>query len=774
MGTMNSKIAKSVLVFFILIIAVQSTIAAVKTFRVQETDLVTLTPKAVDQDNDTVTYTYSPPLDSNGQWQTDYDDAGEYPITITASDGVNKKTQEVLLIVENKNQPPYLKEKKVTVKELQTLDLKPFVADPDNDPLEYVFTFPFDKQGLWTPGYEDQGTFVAKFSVRDGEFNFPMRVEVEVLDTNQPPQILRSFSEKEEVSVKENEQFSFYVEAVDGDVDELTYSWNLNGKPLSEDSEGEYFFDYDSAGRYRLALHISDVIHKIEKKWAVQVVDVNRKPTVNLLPLTMQEGEVATLQLPQEDEDGDKLRYVFDEKFNASGIWQTTYDDAGTYTLNYRVSDGKEEVKGKVEVTVLNVDRAPELRLPEKVEVKEGEKLSFVVDAVDPDGDKVKVSFVNAPEGARFDPETNTFCWSPGFDYIHRREGMLSNILNALRLEQRLLREKREVLEVKACSQELCSSGYLPLLVYNTNRAPALEIPSELTLTEGEVLQLRPGAYDPDGDMVRFYFTEPVHKRKGNWETAYEDAGEYTVNVTATDGSASQTLPVTVTVLQKNRQPTLTFRGDEYVLREGKEFVLPVTFFDPDNDSLSLQVENLPEGASFHNHTLVWTPPYHFVSSKSEDSLVNGVNLLGNIFGSPREHWISFVASDQEFNVSHPVKLVVQNVNQKPEIPRFVPEKPVTLRPGQPFNFSVTAFDVDGDNLTYVWTFEPGRDKVTGPTEVERTFVNPGEKEVSVVVSDGEYEVSQTWKVTVAEELLPAAEVVALEEPKFKVYVIEH
>ena len=343
MGTMNSKIAKSVLVFFILIIAVQSTIAAVKTFRVQETDLVTLTPKAVDQDNDTVTYTYSPPLDSNGQWQTDYDDAGEYPITITASDGVNKKTQEVLLIVENKNQPPYLKEKKVTVKELQTLDLKPFVADPDNDPLEYVFTFPFDKQGLWTPGYEDQGTFVAKFSVRDGEFNFPMRVEVEVLDTNQPPQILRSFSEKEEVSVKENEQFSFYVEAVDGDVDELTYSWNLNGKPLSEDSEGEYFFDYDSAGRYRLALHISDVIHKIEKKWAVQVVDVNRKPTVNLLPLTMQEGEVATLQLPQEDEDGDKLRYVFDEKFNASGIWQTTYDDAGTYTLNYRVSDGKEK-----------------------------------------------------------------------------------------------------------------------------------------------------------------------------------------------------------------------------------------------------------------------------------------------------------------------------------------------------------------------------------------------------------------------------------------------
>ncbi|MDP3698957.1 MAG: PKD domain-containing protein [Nanoarchaeota archaeon] len=748
---------------------------AIKTFRVQETDLVTLSPEALDPDNDQVTYSFLPPLDKNGQWQTGYDDAGEYHLKIIASDGVHETAKEVMLVVQNKNQPPYLKEKKVTVKELQTLDLKQFVADPDADPLEYVFTKPFDKNGLWSPGYDDQGTFVATFSVKDGEFIVPMRVEVDVLDTNQPPKIVSSFSDQEEVDIKEGETFSFYVDAVDGDNDKMLYVWALNGQPLSQDKQGEHIFNYDSAGRYKLALMVSDGKgHQVEKKWIIQVENVNRKPNVKLLPLTVKEGEVVSLELPEKDLDEDALTYSFDEKFDESGHWQTTYEDAGEYSIAHYVSDGTEKVKEKVEVTVLNVDRAPELHLPEKLEVKEGEKLSLVVDSVDPDGEKVEIFFVNAPEGGLYDPDTNTFTWSPGYDYIKRRGGMLSNILNALRLEQRLLREKKEVLEVKACSQDLCSTGKVALLIYNCNRAPVLEITLRLTISEAELLQLQPNSYDPDGDIVRYYFTEPAHKRKGHWETAYEDAGEYTIYVTATDGVYSQTLLVAVTVLQKNRPPAVAVPRDQYALREGEEFVLSIGSFDSDHDALALHVENLPEGASFKNNTLVWTPPYSFAASKNktENSLLSEASFLGKGSENQREHWISFVASDQEFDVNHPVKLMVRGVNQKPEIKNVAPLQHLTLYQGQPFNFSVNVFDLDGNNLSYTWNFEPGTDIVTGSDVVERTFVTPGEKKVSVVVSDGEYEVSQEWTVTVEE--LPKPESIALEEPKFRVYVIEH
>ncbi len=770
---MDLKKLMSLLVLFSFLLIIPSAIGALKTFHVQENDLVTISPEVLDPDNDQVSYSYSPPLDEHGRWQTGYNDAGRYTLKITAFDGVHETTKEIMLVVENKNQPPYLTEKKITVKELQHLDLKQFAADPDHDPLEYVFTDPFDKAGLWAPNYDDQGTFVAKFSVRDGDFTVPVRMEVEVLNTNQPPTIKSSFSDKEEVSVKENEELSFYVEAEDGDEDQLSYSWTLNGQPLSKEKQGEHFFDFDNAGRYKLALTVNDGNHQVEQKWVIQVENVNRKPKVEVSPLSVKEGEVVTLLLPEKDADEEALTYTFDEKFDAAGNWQTTYDDAGTHFISYQVSDGKEEVKGKVEVTVVNVDRAPELRIPEKVEVKEGKKLSFVVEAVDPDGDDVEISFVNAPEGALFDSETNSFSWSPWYDYIKRRGGMFSNILNALRLEQKLLREKKEVLEVKACSQGLCSSGVIPLVVYNCNQAPVLEIPSNLTVTEAEVLQLQPSAYDADGDIVRYYFTEPVHKRKGVWETAYEDAGEYTIYVTATDGVTPQTVPVTVRVLQKNRQPTLEVSKDEYVLREGEEFVLPVDAFDVDNDSLSLSVENLPEGASFKNNTLVWAPNYDFTSAKKQDdSVLSEVSSLAKGGGDhKREYWISFIASDKEFDVNHPVKLVVKNVNQKPEIKSFTPAEHLTLYQGQPLNFSVDASDSDGDDLAYAWTFEPGAEEVIGSNTVERTFVKPGEKKVSVLVSDGEYEVSHQWAVTVEEH--PMAEAMALEEPKFRVYVIE-
>src|SRR3989344_6077863 len=756
---MNLRKAIFTFVLFSFLVIIPSAIGAIKTFHVQENDLVTISPEVLDPDNDDIVYAFFSPLDQNGRWQTGYEDAGEYRLKVVASDGQQETIKEVILIVENKNQPPYLTEKKVAVKELQTLDLKQFVADPDEDPLEYTFTAPFDKKGLWTPGYEDQGSFVARFSVKDGEFTIPVRLEVEVLNTNQPPIIRDSFSTEETIVLKESEDLSFYVEVEEGDKDPVSFSWTLNGLPVSDQNSGEYFFNYDSAGKYTfMVLVTDDQGHNIEKEWQVQVENVNRKPEVELLPLTVKEGEVATLELPEKDADGDILAFTFKEKFDEKGIWQTTSEDAGTYSVRYEVFDGKEEVKGKVEVTVLDVDRVPGLHLPEKVEVKEGQELSFVIEAVDPDGDKVEVSFVDAPEGALFDSETNTFSWSPGYDHIKRRGGMFSNVLNALRLEQKLLREKKEVLEVKACSQGLCTSGAIPMVVYNCNQAPVLELPSTLTLTEAELLQLHPTASDQDGDIVRYYFTEPVHKRRGHWETAYEDAGEYTIYVTATDGTSSQTSPVTVRVLQKNRQPTIKVTHDEYVLQEGEEFILPVEAFDHDNDSLSLQVENLPPGASFRNNTLIWTPAYDFaVSEVSGDSLLSEMSFLRKESDPSQEHWVSLVASDKEFDVNHPVKLIVKDVNQKPEIKSFTPAEQLTLYQGQPFNFSVTAYDADGDKLTYVWTFEPGAEKVSGSSVVERIFLTSGEKEISVVVSDGEYEISQKWTVTVKELPKPGA-----------------
>jgi hypothetical protein len=45
--------------------------------------------------------------------------------------------------------------------------------------------------------------------------------------------------------------------------------------------------------------------------------------------------------------------------------------------------------------------------------VNEGELLTFTISAIDPDGDSLSYSGSNLPEGASFDPDTQTFSWTP-------------------------------------------------------------------------------------------------------------------------------------------------------------------------------------------------------------------------------------------------------------------------------------------------------------------------------------------------------------------------
>src|SRR3989338_4458726 len=127
--------AVSIVLFFslVVILLTSSALAAVKTFRVTETEFVKVAPEAVDPDDDDVSYHFSEPLDEFGEWQTDYGDAGEYNVTITASDGKTESTETVRIVVLPRNQPPRLLEKMLVIKEGQTVDLRELVEDPRSE-----------------------------------------------------------------------------------------------------------------------------------------------------------------------------------------------------------------------------------------------------------------------------------------------------------------------------------------------------------------------------------------------------------------------------------------------------------------------------------------------------------------------------------------------------------------------------------------------------------------------------------------------------------------
>ena len=139
---MRTTIKKIILVLLLLGILSSIVFGATRTFRATEGDFVRINLDSTDPDRDKVTHSFTEPLDEKGEWQTTYNDAGEYLVTIKVSDGVNVVEEQIKLIISNKNQPPVLLEDTIVIKETQTVEIKESVNDPDDDLLEFTFNEP--------------------------------------------------------------------------------------------------------------------------------------------------------------------------------------------------------------------------------------------------------------------------------------------------------------------------------------------------------------------------------------------------------------------------------------------------------------------------------------------------------------------------------------------------------------------------------------------------------------------------------------------------------
>lgn len=737
------------MVLVVLILLSAMSLAAIRTFTVKEGNFVKIKPQVTDPDNDNIKYTYSPPLDQQGEWQTTLDDEGEYTITITADDGTTKTQEKVKIIVEHKNQPPELSENKIIVKETQTVDLKSLVTDPDEDPLTFQFKAPFDSQGKWKTDYNDAGTLVTEFTVSDGTISQNFRVEIETVDTNQPPILEEPFSEERTISATEDETLSFGIKATDLNNDKLTFTWKFDDEIISNEETGGIYLDFNSAGQHSLTVNVSDGIMETSREWNINVANINRAPEFSISPITVNEGEKIFLELPEKDADGDAITYSFPDLFNDKGEWQTDHEDAGDYNLEITASDRKLTHKEKFKVTITDVDRAPSLNVPNELQVKEGETASFAIETDDSDGDKLTITAKNLPDTAVFDAKSKTVTWGPDYDAVKQQEGKWDKVLYSLHLERFFLQKKEWKVNITSCGKQLCASKKVPFIVRNVNRQPVLKPLSNITITETETVVLKPEAADPDGDPVQFSFSSPLGKFNGKWKTDFNDAGKYTAYIAASDRRATTTIPVGITVLQKNQRPTIKVDRDEVSVPEGQKFSLKVKASDPDDDNLTVTLGNMPPGASFKDGVFTWKPEFETVngSISREESFLASLDLESDQEKETVE--LEFKASDGEFEVIHPVKILVENVNQKPEIIDYLPKEVIRVKPNTPVEFHAAVKDLDNDKLDLEWDFGFGQNKITDTDTIRRTFTTPGVKTIKFTASDGEENVEREWTVQV-------------------------
>ena len=247
----------------------------------QETEIIRLLPEAEDPDNDILTYIYTSPFDSNGEWQTAYGDAGQYDITVTVSDSKDSVTKKVLVVINKKEEPPVITEfqpnsAKIDANEDSTIEFGIKADDVNKDTLTYSWRVDNLEKGTESDfsyylGFDDSGQHNLEVAVSDGTEEVLKGWELDVKNINRKP-MLESI---DDITVSETETVKIEPKSSDPDNDQLTFKIS---EPVGDD--GIWETTYDNAGNYNIVVSVSDGTDTVSQDVRLTVENVNRPPVI--------------------------------------------------------------------------------------------------------------------------------------------------------------------------------------------------------------------------------------------------------------------------------------------------------------------------------------------------------------------------------------------------------------------------------------------------------------------------------------------------------------
>ena len=419
------------------------------------------------------------------------------------------------------------------------------------------------------------------------------------------------------------------------------------------------------------------VIRKIIDQRPVMVAPAARSAT---------EGVALTFEVSAADPDGEGINSLIAQDLPAGATftsepgdtiglftWTPAFTSApGPYTVRFIASNAMSDTAITV-IQVADVDRAPDVTAMESASVAEGTNLSFVVRAVDPDGDPIAVlSASGLPEGASFNTvpgdSAGTFSWTPGFE-----DGDLQFTVRFV------------------AENALADTATTTITVTQTDRIPEVTAPSDAMAVEGTEVSFTVLAGDPDGEAITSFvgqnmpagatFTINAFRSIGTfrWTPALDAApGPYTVTFVASNTSSGSDI-TTIMVANADRAPVITSPPTATVA-EGAPLSFVVHASDPDGDPISLSSPNLPPGATF-------TP---------DPGDTSGVfNWTPGFDAAPGPYNVSFRASNALADTAT-TSIDVTPVDRAPVV---VSPESATAVVGASLSFVVHAADLDGQAI---------------------------------------------------------------------------
>ena len=652
-----------------------------------------------------------------------FTDSGTAAASVRASDGTLNDTKSLTITVNNVDRPVVLGAiANMTVAAGSTADQAFSASDPDGDAITFTSAGPSflsrtDNAQVGNtrtgnihlaPALGTSGTFGATVTAAANGTTSPRPFTITVQAVNQAP----TLAQPNNMTVNEGVTADQTLNATDPDGNALTFSL-VSGPtyaavttttPGTGTATGNIHLapGFSDAGTAAASVRASDGSLFDTKSLTITVNNVDRPVVLGAIGnMTVGAGSTADQAFSATDPDADAITFA-----SSGPAFMTRSDNAQvgtTRTGNIHLAPppGSTGISSasvtatangttstqSFTINVTAVNRPPVLAQPNNMTVNEGATADQALSATDGDGDALTFSLVSGPSYATVTttlPGTGTATGNvhlaPGFSDAGTASA-----------------------SVRASDGSLSDTKSLTITVNNVNRAPVLTQPNDMTVNEGSTADQTLTASDADGDPITFTKASgpsfatvaTTNATTGNLHLApgFSDAGTYGATVTASDGTASDSKSLTITVNDVDRGPALAAIANQTVA-EGATADVAVSATDLDGDVITLSA------------TL---PSFAALTSAPAAGTVNGsIHIApgtGDSGGSPYGATVTASSGSPTLTSMRTFTIVVPGPGNR--APILDQPSGMTVDEGATADQTLTASDPDGDALTF--------SKVSGP-----------------------------------------------------------
>ena len=392
--------------------------------------------------------------------------------------------------------------------------------------------------------------------------------------------------------------------------------------------------------------------------------------------------------------------------------WTPNYTQAGAYEVKFNVTDGRDWDSETITITINNVNRVPVLQEIVNQTILEDTSGSVLANAADPDNDAL-IYTITAENVSEVDcsVKNNNITFTPASNW-HGNASCKVNVSDG----------------------SLTDSKTFYIEVTSVNDAPVLSGISNIVVSEGGLIKIIAVANDVDRDSLTYNIDNTrFTNSNGNftWQTNYTDEGVYYVNISVSDGTLTDSQIVKITVNNVNEPPHINPIAN-ITINEDSGFVNDILISATDNDGTIVNYvvsnENINE-----------------VDCSVSDSKL-GVKPTKDFSGTAS--CVIKVYDNEGASDETTVYIIVNNINDAPEIISYSPNFNPLIASASTYDFSITWRDIDNTDAEIIVKWykdgvEVGLGKNYAFSDGATSSFN-----ITVIVSDGVMSTSKEWTLT--------------------------